>query len=357
MRVLAGDSSSVRLYYVKKNADTSSYDLDGLFHYGPVTVDLDRDGQPEIVVATPQGHVKVVTIDTTNNNPTFSYKEVFLDDSITVNPVIADMSNNGYPDIILSGSNRVYALDRNLTLLTDFPATIDRSYSDETVVSAPVVADIDNDGRQDVMVVTTNGNLYALGPQRLHNFPINAGNVRADSILTFNGNWGRRFVPVAANDVGSPVVFSKTDRGGLGFLGADGWFYSYDVWYNENRADWAMYGGGADGSLEFSNGRIIAPLAATTDFPADSLYCYPNPTLDGQTQLRYFVGGNASVAVRLFDLTGVLVYEDEFNGEGGTSNERQLNLSFLPTGIYRCKVKVNISGSESSNYTDIAIVK
>ncbi len=355
--VLAGASDSVRLYYVRKNTVATMYELDGPFYYGPVTVDLERDGQPEIIVATPRGRVKAVTVDTTTNTPSFSYKEIDLNDVITVNPVIADISNNGYPDIVLTGSNRVYALDRNLVLLTDFPATIDRSYPKATVVSSPIVADIDRDGRQDIMVVMSNGNLYALGPHRLYNFPINAGNVGVDSILTFNGDWGRRFVPVSAGDVGSPVVFSKSDRGGLGFLGADGWFYAYDVWYDGNLADWAMYGGGPDGSLEFSESQLIEPLAATSDFPADSLYCYPNPTLDGQTRLRYFVGGNAEVGIRLFDLTGVLVYEDKFYGEGGTSNERQLNLSFLPTGIYRCKVKVNISGAESSNYTDIAIVK
>jgi hypothetical protein len=267
------------------------------------------------------------------------------------------MSNSGYPDIIVTGSNRVYALDRNFGLLTDFPATVDRSYPKETVVSPPIVADVDNDGHQDIILVTTNGNLYALGPHRLYNFPINAGNIGADSILTFNGDWGRKFVSVYAGDVGSPVVFSKTDRGGLGFLGADGWFYSYDVWFNPEKSDWAMSGGGPDGSLDFGSDRLIDPPAATADFPADSLYCYPNPTLDGQTRLRYFVGGNAEMAIRLFDLTGVLVYEDNFYGNGGVSNERQLNLSFLPTGIYRCRVKASISGAESSNYTDIAIVK
>jgi hypothetical protein len=164
-------------------------------------------------------------------------------------------------------------------------------------------------------------------------------------------------VNVGATDVGAPVIFPKDDRGGLGFLGADGWFYSYDVWYDSDLADWTMYGGGPDGSLSFSPNKLDDPPAGTSDFPGDSLYCYPNPSLNGVTTLRYFVGGQAEISVKTYDLTGVLVFEDSFFNDGGASGEKELNLSFLPTGVYRCKVKANIGGVESSNYTDIAIIR
>ncbi|UCD17916.1 MAG: T9SS type A sorting domain-containing protein [Candidatus Zixiibacteriota bacterium] len=355
--IVAGDELTTWLCYVQ-DGDLASYDLEGIFEYGPVAADLDRDGNPEVVVATYQGVVKVVTIDTASTTPGFSFKSIDLCDLITVNPIISDLDEDGYPDIILGGQNRVYALNRNLIALTDYPQTIDRAYPQAILAAAPMVADVNTDGRQDIIAVTSEGNCYALGPDVLFGFPVLAGGVRVDSVLTHphNGGQGAEFTEVAVSAIGSPVLFSKGEIGGLGFLGADGWFYSYDIWFDSGRADWAMNGGDASGGFYYPAARAGELPPVTAEFPRDKLYCYPNPSLDGRTTLRYYVGGSARLTLNVYDLTGVLVYEDSFFGQVG-DEEKSLDLSFLPTGIYRCKVKAEIGGSTSSAFTDLAIVK
>ena len=144
--------------------------------------------------------------------------------------------------------------------------------------------------------------------------------------------------------------------GGLAFVGADGWLYSYDVWFDSSRADWAMSGGDASGGFYYDNATAGETPSASADLPQDRLFCYPNPSLDGITTLRYFIGDDARVSLDVFDLTGVLVYEDYFYGQAG-NNEEQLSLAFLPTGVYRCKVKADFNGATSAAFTDIAIVK
>lgn len=354
--VIAGDGITTRLFYISAAGDSTSLDLEGEFVQGPVAGDLDRDGTPEVVVATVDGFIKVVSIDTSTVTPSFSVMETDLYDVISVNPVLADLDNDGYPDIIVGGENRIYALDKNLVSLIDYPITIDRAYPAATIVSAPVVADINNDGRQDIVVTTSEGNCYAFGPDPLYGFPVSSGGVMSDSILTYDGDGGGDFVYTGVFGVGSPVLFTKQNGGGVAFPGADGWIYSYDVRFDSARADWAMSGGDASGGYYFEDELAGSTPAANSDLPQERLFCYPNPSLDGITTLRYFIGDDARVTLNVYDLTGVLVYEDYYNGRAG-NNEEQLSLAFLPTGVYRCKVKADFNGASSAAFTDIAIVK
>lgn len=354
--VIAGDASTTRLFFISSSGDTTSFDLEGEYIQGPVAGDLDRDGTPEVVMATDDGMIKVVSIDTSTVTPSFTAVQTDLQDVISVNPVLADYDDDGYPDIIVAGQNRIYALDKNLVLLTDFPITIDRAYPAAMAASAPVVADIDNDGQQDIVVITTEGNCYAFGPELRYGFPVSSGGVRTDSILTYDGFGGGEFVYAGVFGVGSPVVYEKQTGGGLAFVGADGWLYSYDIWFDSSRADWAMSGGDASGGFYYDNATAGETPATSAALPQERLFCYPNPSLDGVTTLRYYIGDNARMSLHVYDLTGVLVYEDIFYGQAGT-NEEQLSLAFLPTGVYRCKVKADFNGATSAAFTDIAIVK
>jgi len=75
---LGGGNEQTRIYYIGGRAaegDTlvhNSLVLDGYYNYGPVLVDIDNDGQPEIVACSPDGELVYVTVDTTNTDPSFS---------------------------------------------------------------------------------------------------------------------------------------------------------------------------------------------------------------------------------------------------------------------------------------------
>ncbi len=356
---LAGDETSyVNLFLIDSNnvyCDT----LDGYFQYGPTTVDLNRDDTIEVIMATPDGLIKIVSLDTESAENRFVGEiEYDLGDSIFANPVIADLDTDGYADIILCGKNKIFALNRNLTPLGNFPIQIDRRFPGIVTVSPPVIADIDSDGRQDIVVAASNGNCYALGPDPLFGFPLPIGGIGVQSIL-LNGSqfYDADFKNISAEGYGSPVIYKKTSGGGLGYLGGDGWFYSWDVSYDTSLAHWPMYGGNYSGNNYLPVDKLIDPVVFADRFSDDDFYCYPNPTLDGRTTIRYFLGEAADVTLSFYDMIGTLVSEQNLMGDGGVPNEYNWNGSFLPSGVYRCIIRADFSGDEQTSFIDIAIVK
>jgi M6 family metalloprotease-like protein len=339
--LIAGDEENAKLYLVISTeaaplSDTVSFDLEGFYYYGPITVDLDRDSLPEIVMATPEGTIKAVKVDTTVDPPAMSvYREVNLRDTITTNPIAADLDNDGYADIMLGGINKIFGLDKNLIALTDFPIVVDQAFPYDYIISPPSSADIDNDGQQDVVVFSSNGNCYAFGPELLAGFPLAAGGIGS----------------------GSPVIFPmENNRGGFGFAGVDGWFYNYDMIYDSSKADWPMGGADACGRYALDNSRLGSTNVNVRRLPKEEFYCYPNPSLDGRTTIRYFLGDDAQVTMTVYDLSGKKVEEIAMNGSRGTM-ERSWNGGALATGVYRIILKANFNGATETAFTDIAIIK
>ncbi len=351
--VLAGDNdeTSINLYYVS-HPDTikDTFDLEGSYIYGPVVADLNRDDNPEVIVCTPEGDFKAVTVDTSQSHPFSLYRTASLYDSIYANPVIADIDEDGYPDIIAGGKNKVIGLDRNMVTLMNFPIPIDRAYPGEHVVSSPVIGDINNDKIKDIIVVTSAGNCYALSSQYssndqlLYGFPLSAG------------------FPMEPDgfDVSPAMLYKKNLGGGLGFLGNDGWFYSYDVGYDSSRWDWPMGGGNPEGTYSFATSKLGAVNISQDRLPEDKFFCYPNPTLDGITTIRFYVGEDADVTLKFYDMTGKRVSEKTgISALRGETHDEEWNGSSLSTGVYRCVIEAKFtrSGETLTSFTDIAIIK
>ena len=357
---IAGDQDNtyMKLYSVA-DGQALPADLSRFYSYGPISTDLNRDDDPEVIIATPDGYINVITLDTTGG--LFNYRgarQTTLGDSIFVNPVCADVDNDGYADLIFGGKNKIYALDRELNGLLDFPITIDRRYPDARVITSPVVADLDNSGRQDIVVITSVGNCYAFGPELLYGFPLGVGGVGVDRILLDGHDLDTaRFRDVTIAGFGSPVLYPRQDGGALGFLAGDGWFYSYDVAYNPDLAQWPMTGGDPAGTYNLPVERLADPPAFTDLLPADQCFNYPNPTESGMTTIRFFLGAAAEVDLKIFDMSGELVYENSMMGQGGLPNELAWNGSSLPSGVYRCIIKADFGGSTRTAFTDVAIVK
>jgi M6 family metalloprotease-like protein len=357
---LAGDSlGDLTKLYCIQDFSVDSVDPGGFYYYGPVVADLDRDqnSMPDIVITTPFGAARIMTMDTTGGNARFSVlSEAIIPDSITANPIIADLDNNGIADIIICGRNKIYAYTWNFVPLEGFPITIDNRYPDACVVSSPVVADLDNDGRQDIVVVNSLGNCYAFGPDLLYGFPLAIGGIGVESVLLpgFNHSLSE-FRDLEVTGYGSPIIYPKDNGGGLGFLGGDGWFYSYDVQYNPELADWAMNGGGPDGSSNFPISRL--GNVVTPENELDQFYCYPNPTDDGRTMIRFLLERNAQVSLKFYDMSGDLVAQSSVSGIGGVPNEFLWDGSRLPSGVYRCILEANFGNYSRDAFTDIAVVR
>jgi len=332
-----GDYST--LHIVSDTVHT--YVLDDLYIWGPVTADIDLDGQPEIVLFTPEGDGLLLTVDTTGAEPLFSIlTERATGRLITTAPVIGDVDLDGRPDIIMGGVNELLAFNADLIFKTDFPREVDERFLEVGVIAPPIVADIERGGVPEIIFPTAVGNFYSYGSELSYGFPLSSGEQR----------W-----PGSSS---SAVVFDDSTGSKLAFLGGDGWLYAWEVEPGMHTSFWPMSGAGPEGRFVFDNDHLPAIVAPSTAFDESRFYNYPNPVRGDQTRIRYYLGAEASsVELKIFDLSGVEIEHLNGTTHGGVDHEVLWYCLGVTTGVYRCVISVDFGGNTETAFTDIAIVR
>ena len=119
-----------------------------------------------------------------------------------------------------------------------------------------------------------------------------------------------------------------------------------------------MGGNDPEGTFVFKQTVLPSPKPQAAGIPTERYYNYPNPVLDGQTTIRYYLGQDAnSVAFKIFDLSGVEVATLSGSPTGGIDNELTWNCDNVTPGIYRCVMEVDFGGSTETAFTDIAVLR
>jgi M6 family metalloprotease-like protein len=349
--LLAGDSVETNLYYFSA-LDSGSFSLGNhYYNFGPILVDVNRDSLPEVCAFSPEGRGILVTVDTSGNNVSFSVlREVETGFHVTTNPVAGDIDNDGYPDIIIGGTNAIYAFNQELILKTNFPILVNDRFLDDDVIATPVVADIEKGGQPEVVFPTFVGNVYSFGSGLSYGFPLSGGEqVRGSDSTGWSGGYF---------GAGSPVIFSDSTGGKLGYLGADGWFYAWDVDLDTTTNYWPMVGHDPSGTFAFDQSQSSEPKIYTDILPEERFYNWPNPVTEGFTRIRYFLGKDARrVDMKIYDLSGQEIDVLAGPTSGGTDHECAWNCANVTPGVYRCVIEVNFGGHTETAFTDIAVIR
>ena len=334
--LLAGDPNETKLYYILDTVSIDSVFLGNYYTLGPVVADMNLDGLPELVTFTDDGRGLFLTIDTTMNPPAFSIlTERNLGFKFTTNPIVGDVDLDGYPEVIIGGKNAVYAFTSELILKMDFPIVPSDKFTNDDIVSAPITADIETGGVPELVFPSLTGNLYSFGSKASFGFPLSAGELGA----------------------GSPVYSSDETNGKLGYLGADGWFYLWDVAEDTSKNFWPMGGHDAAGSYVFDQRFLPSPAPLTASLPDELFFNYPNPVTNGTTTIRYFLGqGASSVSLKIFDLSGLEIIAMSGTTSQG-DNEVSWNCDDITPGVYRCVIEANFDGPTETAFTDIAVIR
>ncbi|MCB2229344.1 hypothetical protein KQH82_01425 [bacterium] len=341
MLLMYGDSTSTGLKIFTPNGpatdSTATYDLGAYYEFGPITVDIDRDGTPEIAVCSHDGMIMLISVDTSGATPSFSVLDTRETDyTFGVNPVAADINDDRYPELLIGGTGTMYAFNRNLTLVTEYPLEINDRYPDDRVFAPPVVSDIEEGGMPESVFPTEIGNIYSFGESETYGFPVSGGEL----------------------GIGSPVVFSDSSGGYLGYLGADGWFYAWDVNADTARNFWPMYGADPSGSLALDESKLAGVATPGSEFDGDRFYNYPNPVLSGQTTFRYYLGqAPDNVTLTVYDLTGEEIASLDGPRQAGVDNEIDWNCENVTPGVYRCIIRIDYGGDEKTAFTDVAVIR
>jgi len=137
----------------------------GTFISSPALADLDEDGMLDIVLTSEAGYVHVYRW----NGELLPGFPLVEQGAITSSPALADLDGDGKLEIIsgtyihtfneitgeTTNTGKVYAWDINGTLLDGFPED-----TGGFVRSSPAVADLDGNGKNEIVIGSNDGNLY-----------------------------------------------------------------------------------------------------------------------------------------------------------------------------------------------------
>lgn len=153
----------------------------GKYPMSPTLADVNNDGVMEIVYGTRTGQVFVYKGDGTILPGWPKWMDRFIGASIAV----GDINNDGNKEIVAESRNLLWVWDKNGNVMPGFPYAILDSLVGSTSYSAPVIADIDNDGNKEIIfsshsdsagaggityVVKNNGTSYPGWPKTVPNW-------------------------------------------------------------------------------------------------------------------------------------------------------------------------------------------
>jgi len=289
--------------------------------------------QQQIGLATSDGFVYLVG-ETLEDRAGFPVR---LADSISSFAAFADLNGDGSRDIVVFSGRTIYAISSAGSSLDYFPVTLT---GNSPLASNPVVADIGGSGVSSVLGVTMEGLVAAYDAQGkiASGFPLLAG--RGPHTAAIIGGSDSTFVAVASAGDGSLSLWRTGSR-------ASG---------HQEAADWAQYQGDA-AQTGFQVGSLSGAPVSAEYFPPSRAYNWPNPAYDGRTFIRYYVGEESTVRIKIFDAAGDLVKEIPGPGVGGVDNEVEWDASGIQSGVYFARIEAQAGGQSGSATVKIAIVK
>jgi hypothetical protein len=154
----------------------------------------------------------VAAWDAQDGSPMPGFPRVIEDYTFLVNPLVADVSGDAYPEVMLgTGGYYLRAMDACGIEAPGFP-----KFTGQWMVSSPAVGDLDGDGTLEVVVATRAGWLYAW-----HTMGRVTGNVQWPTYRHDNrntGNWGTPlpFGTRRVMDAPAYVCPARTADGGAG---------------------------------------------------------------------------------------------------------------------------------------------
>jgi hypothetical protein len=407
----------------------------GMPPYAVVTGDLNRDGSSEIVISdSRQGlwcftrHLKPAlgwTDKALDWASAYTYLETETDSRqvLPVNrsaPSLADLNGDGYLDIIVGGTNGIYAINYKGTPILGWPSYLDNRYwyYRRSIMRTPVVAansggnpqilyasptgenatfaffhiDSANASKTKVYYTETTGlrdsitglqpslvdTLLTFGDSLVSNYIMPGGFIdmldgkgqrpRFIDTLPDIGTQRQSFWPLSIGTaaVSAPLIGDMDGDGTPDLIVESGSGMIYR---------WELQNSAASGLLPwpqtgYNNARAFAYLgAATATAAADrqpiALFSYPNPT-NGARNVNFkfkFNGPADNVRLDIYTYTGYHVYE--WKAQPGTYvtfwkdwNELPpVSLAKFGPGVYRCRLEATVNGKKESTFWKMAVVK
>lgn len=286
-----------------------------------------RDSKQLAVVLTDDNSFHIVS--SGEQNTTTIYQSDYQIESFSM----GDIKNDGENYIVFNSANKIYAINLIGSIAEKFPFILK---NDNKFTGYPLLADVDNNNQGDILSTTENGDIYAISGtdgRVISGFPISIGGKFS----------GLHTTTKRANDF---LLSASTELNEI-------YFWSIN---STGNIDWgSRFGNNSNSS---SLGLAKSDNFISTFFPKNKTYNWPNPVYGNETFIRTYVNEDSQVKVKVFDLSGDLVDEFEFQASGGLDTDYSWNVADIQSGAYFAHIEVKSnSGKSETKIIKIAVVK
>ena len=326
----------------------------------PVMADLDRDGVNEVIVADAAGpfHAYKVTIGPhiAGDTPRSYIHTTELAGWPATTPLpgrvaevsLGDLEKDGHPEVFQTGEDtRVHGIHWSGSPRAGYPLSpgLDLAPADSTGFWAPLIADVDGDGIQDVIPILPDGRRPAY---------------RADGSLIPN------FMELGSTGSSAPPLLADLDGDGQAE-----WVEAYDAGIEfsvvvrrpslpipASSIGWGQY-------RLFPTRNSVFPSGPAGPGPGTQVltevYAFPNPSRGGTSRIHYRLGADATaLSVRIYDPLGSLVAElptGPADRAGSAEHAVVWDHSSLASGIYLCRVEIQSSRGTEVQLSTLAVIR
>jgi hypothetical protein len=344
------DYSAIIAYDAPDNSNCSLFDSKGnvvsMKNLSGLKVTKNKAGEI-ICILTSNDGVYVV-----NNGQIIS--TIKFESEQTSPVVLGDIKGDGENYILYMEDNLLYARNMSGAMAENFPIKLDITIPDKRVarkydftgphnsdlplfINKILIGDVIGDSKAEILVTDNYGKTFLI-----------------------DGNTGKinEPFPVCTNisALYYPVLNKFNGESDFSIVSQKSTLDVYKIGTGSGTIQWA----GPNGNL--LNNNFVLPAAksnaASSFFPENKAYNYPNPVYGTYTNIRYYVAEDSKVDIKIFDLAGDLAGELRQDARGGYDNEIIWNVEKIQSGVYFAKIKADgISGKSAYKIIKIAVIK